>query len=250
MDQKRKPLVIGVTGRAFDSAGRVSVLGAGKDTVADMLVARGMVKVALADEIKRTAQRLWPAFTWEHLWGPSARRDEPVEVAPGVWLTARHVCQQLGTEVGRTVDPDVWLRIVQRTAVVLAGYSSMTYEEMVGLTAPRKSAQYLTPHRGAARRGVVVSDIRFFNEAEFFKENGVLIRISRQVDQVRQAATDHQSEKEAVMLPDAYFHHVITNDSTQANLELKVAHLYDVLTGRLLAYDDAQADTPPGLRGD
>lgn len=59
--------IIGISGLA----------GSGKDTAAKFLVERhGYVVVALADELKRIAQRLYD-FTDEQLWGPSEKRNEP-----------------------------------------------------------------------------------------------------------------------------------------------------------------------------
>ncbi len=62
-----KPLLLGISGLA----------GSGKDTAADIFVAKhGFVKVALADPIKRIARDLW-GFTELQLWGPSAERNAP-----------------------------------------------------------------------------------------------------------------------------------------------------------------------------
>lgn len=90
--------LIGLTGRA----------GSGKDTVADILVARhGFKKIALADPMKRFCQEIF-GFTVEQLWGPSEKRNEPDPRWDG--LTPRKALQTLGTEWGRTMHPDAWIR--------------------------------------------------------------------------------------------------------------------------------------------
>ena len=60
-------MIIGISGKA----------GSGKDTVADFLVRDySYVKVALADEMKRICMRVFD-FSYEQLWGPSEKRNEP-----------------------------------------------------------------------------------------------------------------------------------------------------------------------------
>ena len=59
--------ILGLTGQA----------GAGKSTVARMLVEdHGFTEVALADPLKRICRDVF-AFTDEQLWGPSSKRNEP-----------------------------------------------------------------------------------------------------------------------------------------------------------------------------
>jgi hypothetical protein len=91
--------IIGLSGRA----------GAGKDTVADILVReRGYTKIALADPLKRICREAFAGkMTDEHLWGPSEKRNEPIEALGG--LTARKALQTLGTEWGRACYPNIWI---------------------------------------------------------------------------------------------------------------------------------------------
>lgn len=90
--------LIGLTGRA----------GSGKDTIADILVSRhGFKKIALADPMKRFCREIF-GFTDEQLWGPSEKRNEPDPRWDG--LTPRKALQMLGTEWGRAMHPDVWVR--------------------------------------------------------------------------------------------------------------------------------------------
>src|SRR6202044_3217734 len=119
--EERKNMIIGISGYA----------GTGKDTVADFLVRDfNFVRVALADPIKRIAKELFD-FSDETLWGSSEKRNEldkryvqwtafvPHMLSEEIlkefpdgkvpqYLTARRVCQFLGTEVGRELYPNVW----------------------------------------------------------------------------------------------------------------------------------------------
>lgn len=64
MQDRRR--IIGIAGFA----------GTGKDTLADVFVARGAIKVGLADPVKRAARSIFD-FPIEHLWGPSGNRSIP-----------------------------------------------------------------------------------------------------------------------------------------------------------------------------
>lgn len=63
-------------------------MGTGKDTVAALLAERGWQRIALADEMKRIALRLFE-FTPHALWGPSSARNEVVTLTSGsLWPEA------------------------------------------------------------------------------------------------------------------------------------------------------------------
>ncbi|MFA5054443.1 MAG: hypothetical protein WC565_10310, partial [Parcubacteria group bacterium] len=168
---------------------------------------------SLADEIKRTAMRWYPAFTVEHLWGPSEKRSEPVEVAPNVWLTARHVLQQMGSEVGRCIWVDTWISITLHVANQLLTDNSLSYDPIRGL---------YTQHRGSCA-GVVVPDVRMPNEfAGVVRANGYNVRVSRPLPQVKVAETNHESERGVLFYPDEAFSKVIPNTGTLLDLRAKV----------------------------
>ncbi len=154
--------IIGICGRA----------GAGKDTAADVLVAKfGFVKIGLADPMKRACAE-WFQWDYETLWGPSEKRNELDERFPlggsGVgFLSARYALQKLGTEFGRACYENVWVDIAIRTAAELA-FGVCYYDPMEGLTRPPGPHQ-LWP--GATRR-VVIPDVRFPNEVAAIKKAG------------------------------------------------------------------------------
>lgn len=91
-------MIVGIAGLA----------GSGKSTVADVLHhERGFHVVSLSDPLKAACAE-WFGWTHDRLYGPSECRNAPDPRWNG--LTARHALQQLGTEFGRAMHPDVWVR--------------------------------------------------------------------------------------------------------------------------------------------
>lgn len=113
--------------------------GSGKDTAADMLVAEhGFEKVAFADPI-REMLRAGFALEDRHF------NEDKELVIPWLDVSPRHLMQTLGTEWGRhKVRKDIWVRYMRRRL------------------------------RYAKEReiNVVVSDVRFGNEADLIHEMG------------------------------------------------------------------------------
>lgn len=110
--------------------------GSGKDTAADVLAADGWLRRALADAMKHICQDL---FDWdpERLWGPSAKRNE---VDPKWGFSARDALVPLGTEWGRTLNEDLWIRVLCARL-------------------PKET-------------DVVITDVRFQNEVDFIAARG------------------------------------------------------------------------------
>lgn len=256
-------MIIGINGKAKS----------GKDTVADMLVKNhGFVKVALADPIKRAAMEWWD-FTEDQLWGPSEMRNKPDERYPvphyfvdgscemcgmlfyeerddhgTCYLTPRRALQQIGTEVARAIDPDVWVRITMRVAkelLIPVGDKWCHYSRTEGIV--DLDVQRRSPRLGPVK-GVVISDCRFKNEFEAIKEKGKLWRIKRPGAGLKGKAAEHQSESEQDGVPDNYFDSLIFNTSDLHDLKLGIDSLMDRVAGRIIPFDEEQADTPPFKR--
>lgn len=94
-------------------------------------------------------------------------------------LTARGVLQQIGTEWGRANDPDVWVRHTLTLADYLA--NGFDYAPKLGAIDPHggdvaSAAPLVDPFRTPLRliepRRVVVTDVRFVNEALPIRERG------------------------------------------------------------------------------
>lgn len=170
------PPVIGLTGAA----------GSGKDTVRGMLEAHGYIGIAFADPMRAMLAELL-----EHAGLPEAwlterqRKEEPI---PWLGLSYRQMAQTLGTEWGRALHPDFWLRI--------AGMRMGSYGE---------GARF------------VISDVRFGNEAKLVRElGGVIWRIQRPgIEAVR----PHVSETElaSILVDD-----LVNNHGTIEQLQVEV----------------------------
>jgi len=116
--------IVGIAGRA----------GSGKDTVADFLVARyGFTKVSMAGPLKSALATLGFPEPFD--------RGDKEKLIEGFNFTWREAAQKLGTEFGRALDPDIWVKIMAQR------------------------------FRRASDR-IVVSDIRFENEAAMIREAG------------------------------------------------------------------------------
>ncbi len=201
-------MIIGITGKA----------GAGKDTVADLLVREhGFVKVALADPMKRFCKEVL-GFTTEQLWGPSEMRNAPDTRLP--WpggfnshLTPRFALQQLGTEWGRACYEDVWIDYAVRVAQKLSVEGGYTYSAKLGLEHAWRPGDenWFSP--------VVIPDVRFRNEFEAIrKAGGYVLKITRPGAGLDGAAGAHVSETESAGWKDEDFDAVIENVWTLAEL--------------------------------
>ena len=128
--------LIGLTGRA----------GCGKDTIAEFLCeTHGFVKLALADPL-RNGLRAMLGLTAEQLH----RRD--LKETPIDWIgrSPRYLMQTLGTEWAREhIAPDLWLRVAARRIDEIKAAPPILHIA-----------------------GIVISDIRFENEADWLRGLG------------------------------------------------------------------------------
>lgn len=162
------------------------------------------------------------------------------------YLTPRHALQQIGTEVARAIDPDVWVRLTMRIAKQLlttpGAFYIRTGGVLVEVINPGDMVEFF--------KGVVISDCRFKNEFKQVKDNGILVRIKRPTSGLEGQQAQHQSEAEQREFPDGYFDHVIDNDGdTLHNLKLRVDSMMDFIAGRMKKYDaNGDDDVPPFKR--
>jgi hypothetical protein len=99
-------MIIGITGAK----------NSGKSTFAEMLAKHsGMRVVSLADPMKLVCRELL-GFTDTQLWGSSRFRDE---VDPQWGFSPRRALELLGTEWGRKLDPDLWVKLVAQEGDVI-----------------------------------------------------------------------------------------------------------------------------------
>lgn len=133
------PIILGLTGYA----------GTGKDTVRAVLEELGYHGMAFADPIRDMIRMLLSGASIDEQYMDSRALKE--SEMPELGVSYRQLAQTLGTEWGRSQQPDFWLRI--------AG------AHMADLTA------------NATRQPVcfVLSDVRFADEADWIRQRGGMI---------------------------------------------------------------------------
>jgi hypothetical protein len=141
--------------------------GAGKDMVCDKLC---FAKMALADPIKEIAQLYFkvPADDLQ-------RSDKPAQVR---WLL-----QQLGTEIGRVFNPNIW--------------TDFLADRILKCAHPR----------------IVISDVRFPNEAEMLHDLGADLFLIRRPDNPNKykPMMNHASETSVKEIPFEFFRTAFLN---------------------------------------
>lgn len=145
--------------------GLTGLARSGKDTFAMLLHERhGFKRMAFADPVKLTAVPLF-GFSYEYVFSDQFKS----EVQQPWGLTGREILQKLGTEAIRgTFGDDFWIRrLIDAYLVTYAGIES-----------------------------VVVTDVRFENEAKAIREQGgVIIHIKRRSAGLSGAEANHSSEQ-------------------------------------------------------
>jgi hypothetical protein len=159
-----KPLLIGLTG----------IAGAGKDTVRDFLQARHEFNgIAFADPIRDMLSALFASCGVSDEWMTERHLKE--KDIPSIGASYRKMAQMLGTEWGREIDPNFWLKITEAKVRYINEIDS---------------------------GGIVISDVRFPNEAEWVQsQGGLLWKVLRPgIESVR----SHASEELINSLPYDY----------------------------------------------
>jgi len=167
------PIVIGLAGHA----------GAGKDTAAAYLVQRyGFVRAAFADPIRSMALLLLEEAGIDHRW-LTDRAYKELRI-PGLGVSARALMQTLGTECGRSLNPNIWVRHMALRLGLPNAVEALIGQAKGGST--------------CVHDRIVISDVRFGNEATWIQQlGGKVIRLHR-----NQAAAvrTHASEAELLTL--------------------------------------------------
>lgn len=170
--------------------GMAGAAGTGKDTAADYLVDQyGFDRVTFAAPIKRAVGRILDLDLWE-------LEQDKDKTVPWLDLTPRQLMQVVGTECGRALCPDIWVRFAMR--------------EVDRLVA-------------AGQDRIVFTDVRFANEAgAIIDAGGYVVRIER--GRIRRVPV-HASEQ---ALPADQVWQTLQNNSTRA---LLYRQLDDLLAG-------------------
>ena len=193
-----KPPVGGMT-KPYTLVGFTGAAGSGKDTAAVPLLSNGYRRLSFADPLKAGLRAMF-GLTREHTDGELKGFDvEPYGVS------TRRMMQTLGTEWGRDlIHPDVWLLRAEETI---------------------KEWQAAGP-----LPGVVVTDVRFENEANWLRrQGGVLIHVRRSG-----AGTVAHASEAGVAPAEGDF--TVNNDGSIAELHEHVAialHRHEINGSRL-----------------
>jgi hypothetical protein len=176
--------IIGLTGPA----------GSGKDTVRQMLEQNHhCTGLAFADPMRAMLTPLLDLCGVGNEW--MTQRELKELPIPGLGQSYRVLAQRLGTEWGRSIDPDFWIKV-----------AAASMAEVMNIKGPDTV--------------FVISDVRFDNEAQWVKDHGgVIWHIHRPA---AQAVAAHQSENGIrPELVDAN----ILNNNTLSDLDVKVMQM-------------------------
>jgi hypothetical protein len=159
----------------------------GKDTVGNYLHDRyDFYRTAIAAYPKRVLKNLYD-LSYEQLWG-----DQKEVVDPRYGFSPRYIMQFWLNDCCKHIDPNIWIRICQQTV-----------------------------NAALATRSVVVTDVRFQDEAQMIRNlNGYLIKIFRDGAQASQGIKNHISEHDLDNWAD--WDLVLNNNDTLDDLYIKV----------------------------
>ena len=155
--------------------------GSGKDTLADYIcqsMKYRFHRVSLADPLKEFCSAI---FGWDRhtLWGPSEERNK---VDPDWGVSPRVALQTLGTEWGRKLHEDLWIKY--------------------GLTKALDRLRFWP--------GVVIPDCRFANEFKAIQQvGGRVVRLKRAGADGSVGIVGHASEREQQTIPDSALDYTI-----------------------------------------
>lgn len=137
---------------SYHLIGLTGLAGSGKDTVRDMLQREhGFAGLAFAEPIRSMLRELFNSTGISPDWMDLRElKEKPIS---GLGVSYRQMAQTLGTEWGRSLQPDFWLRIA---------------DEFLASMAEQGETHF------------VISDVRFQNEADWVHQRGgVIWRIER-----------------------------------------------------------------------
>lgn len=177
----------------------------GKDTVGRILRDYGYLTTAFADPVKRVAMDVY-GLTWDQCYGDGPEKEA---VDPRWGLSPRAIMQQLGTEVGRAIHPDTWIRHTLDNIRSAAAGTGFVFRDDFG----RSFVRIHTTETLWA-----VTDVRFPNEADAVTvAGGTILKVVRPA---LGTPTDEHPSETSVDLVHADV--TIINDGTIDDLRAKV----------------------------
>jgi hypothetical protein len=190
----------------------VAVLGtlnSGKGTFAKVFEDAGFKPMAFADPIKCILQELFNLPT-EELWGPSDKRSH----------RSRELMQVFGTDFARKYDPDIWVkRMDKRIQQYLQENIDNCFQHLF--------------NKGGKHDKIVITDLRFPNEAKMLREkyDAILIKVIRPHSQEIAALehAQHISETAVGEIPRELINYTVFNTGTLEDLLDEAARLLETV---------------------
>lgn len=181
----------------------IGVTGYSKSGKTAFVESLGATDRPFAGPLKKVLAEVY-GLSYEQLYG---NQKEVVDERWG--MTPRQIMQRFGTEVGRSVHPDTWVRAWERA---VAAWSRSAIPALAGV------------------RALCVSDVRFPNEADAIRRlGGKIVRVIRPESPEGAAAppaqlAEHASERPDEIVPDL----VVVNDGTLDDLHLRARWAHDL----------------------
>lgn len=154
---KVPPIIIGICGRKRH----------GKDSVGCVLYDQhGFMPTAFADPVKRVAMDVY-GLSWDQCYGDGPEKEA---IDPRWGLSPRAIMQLLGTEVGRSIHTDTWVK--HTLSNIQSAY------EGYGFRWRNDRAREFVHQWTSPPVGWVITDVRFPNEAEAIRKvNGKVWKV-------------------------------------------------------------------------
>jgi hypothetical protein len=179
----------------------------GKDTVGRILQDYGYLTTAFADPVKRVAMDVY-GMSWDQCYGDGPEKEA---IDPRWGLSPRVIMQRLGTEVGRGIHPETWIKHTLDNVRSAAAGTGFTLRDDDG-------RRFVRAHGVASLWAV--TDVRFPNEADaVIAAGGVIVKVVRPA---LGTPTDEHPSETSVDLVGADV--TIINDGTIDDLRSRVAN--------------------------
>lgn len=190
--------------------GLAGVARSGKDTAASVLAKElGLYRYAFADPIKRMLEQVFG----DNFVAGDRERIEPISE-----VSYRTLMQTLGTEWGRSIQPDLWARVAKAKWEWVKDGCPVDHKQGIIDNVLTGALSYPA--------GMVISDVRFDNEAEWIRsEGGIVIHIERP-DAAKVGLAGHASEAGLSKLP---YDLVVLNDGSLEDFHTKLWVLMELI---------------------
>ncbi len=177
----------------------------GKDSVGRILKSQyGFKQTAFADAVKRVAMDVY-GLSWDQCYGEEQEKEDLI---PYWDMSPRQIMQLIGTEVGRNIHKDTWVRhTLNNISAAAAGQHYLRRDDV--------NREFFRSKQLCSKW--VITDVRFPNEAEaIWSQGGQIWKVQRPGSSSEDA---HASETSVDLItPDI----TIQNDGSLEDLSRKV----------------------------